>query len=111
LTLRHLHGARMRGYSNGTIIGDGALILIEEFKIQLMDPLTMGRRRFEEEEIRELRRGLLLRMRELLDEGADLNAAELAYALFSRLGSGVKGRPRGAKVDWDFINYVVDSFL
>ena len=71
----------------------------------------MGRRRFSEEEARELRRGLLLRMRELLDEGKDLHAAELAYSLFSRLESGERGRPHKAEVDWDFIKYVIDSFL
>ncbi len=69
----------------------------------------MGRRRFSEEEVRELRRGLLLRMRELLEEGKDLHAAEVAYSLFSRLESGERGRPHKAKVDWDFIGYVVDS--
>jgi hypothetical protein len=32
----------------------------------------VGRRRFSEEEVRELRRGLLLRVRELLEEGKGL---------------------------------------
>jgi hypothetical protein len=71
----------------------------------------MSRRRFDVEEVRELRRGLLLRMQELLEEGKDLHAAELAYSLFSRLEHGEKGRPHKFKVDWDFIKYVVDSFL
>ena len=70
----------------------------------------MSRRRFDEEEVRELRRGLLLRIWELLEEGNDLHAAELAYSLFSRLESGEKGRPNKVKVDWDFIGHVVDSF-
>lgn len=71
----------------------------------------MSRRRFDEEEIQELRRGLLLRMRELLEEGKDLHAAELAYSLFSRLESGETGRPQKAKVDWGVIKYTVDYFL
>ncbi|MCX6655156.1 MAG: hypothetical protein NTY03_08550 [Candidatus Bathyarchaeota archaeon] len=76
-----------------------------------MDPIIISRRRFEEEEMRELRRGLLLRMQELLEEGKDLHAAELVYSLFSRLESGEKGRPHKVKVNWNFIKYVVDSFL
>jgi hypothetical protein len=70
----------------------------------------MSRRRLEKEEMEELRRGLLLRMRELLEEVKDLHAAEVAYSLFTRLESGEKGRPHKAKVDWDFIKYVIDSF-
>jgi hypothetical protein len=76
-----------------------------------MEPLTMGRRRFDEEEIRELRRGLLLRMRELLEEEKDLHSAELAYSIFSRLKAGEKGRPKKVKLSWDYIRYVVDSLL
>ena len=52
-----------------------------------------------------------MRMRELLEEGRDLHAAEVAYSVFSRLDSSGLGRPRKAKVGWDFIRYVVDSFL
>ena len=71
----------------------------------------MSRRRLEVDEVKELRRGLLLRMQELLEEENDLHAAELAYSLFSRLESGEKGRPHKVKVNWDFIKYTVDYFL
>jgi hypothetical protein len=37
----------------------------------------VGRLRFNEEEVRELRRGLLLRMREFLEEGKILHAPAL----------------------------------
>jgi hypothetical protein len=41
----------------------------------------MSRRRFNEEEMQELRRGLLLRMQELLEEGKDLHAAPYSLDL------------------------------
>ena len=70
----------------------------------------MSRRRFDSDEVQELRRGLLLRMQELLEDEMDLHAAEVTYSLFSRLKFGGKGRPKKVKVNWDFIRYVVDSF-
>jgi len=44
-------------------------------------------------EAHELKRGLLLRMRELLEEGKGLQAAKLSYSLFSRIEPVKKGRP------------------
>ena len=75
-----------------------------------MDPMIMGRRRLEEE-VWEVMRGLLLRMWVLLDGGRDLDAAGVAYSVFSRLGSGERGRPRRVAVTWGFIGHVVDNLL
>jgi hypothetical protein len=58
-----------------------------------------------------VKRGLLLRIRELLEERRDLHAAEVVYSLFRRLESGEKGRPNKVKVDWDFIEYTVSYFF
>lgn len=71
----------------------------------------MSRRRLEQVEVQEVKRGLLLRMRELLEEKRDLHAAEVVYSLFHRLESGDKGRPNKVNVSWDFIDYVVSTFL
>jgi hypothetical protein len=71
----------------------------------------VGRLRFEMKEAQGLRRGLLLRMRELLEEGKGLQATELSYSLFSRLEPGKKGRPHKTNGGWYFISHVVDSYL
>ncbi len=49
-----------------------------------MDPITMSRLRLGEEEVQEVKRGLLLRMRGLLEERRDLRAAGVVYSLFIR---------------------------
>ncbi|MCX6656975.1 MAG: hypothetical protein NTY03_17930 [Candidatus Bathyarchaeota archaeon] len=71
----------------------------------------MIRCRLEREETQEVKRGLLLRMRELLEERRDLHTAEVVYSLFLRLDSGEKGRPKKVKVDWDIIDYAVNYYI
>ena len=71
----------------------------------------MIRCRLEREEAQEVKRGLLLRMRELLEGRRDLHTAEVVYSLFRRLEFGEKGRPKKVKVDWDFIDYVVNYYI
>jgi hypothetical protein len=76
-----------------------------------MVPLSERRHRLYNHEIPEVKRGLLLRLRELCQEKKDKESAELAWRTYVRLSSNKPGRPKYPIFIWGQVQYYVNKFL
>jgi len=77
-----------------------------------LDPLSKSsRRHLNENEIPEVKRGLLLRLRELYNSGEDLEAAEIAFRALFRLSRDEPGRPKYPKLTREYLEYYLEYHL
>ena len=55
--------------------------------------------------------GLRLRLEKLLEEGDDLERAEIAFRALYRLNGGFVGRPRYPEFSWDFLKHYLEVYV
>ena len=86
-------------------------ILKERETPVLMVPLSERRHRIYDNEIPEVVKGLVLRLRQLLEEGRNSESAENAFRALYRLLEGRPGRPRYPEFTWSNVQLYIEKYL
>jgi hypothetical protein len=78
---------------------------------KIMVPLSERRHRIYEHEIPEVIKGLVLRLRQLLELRENRENAEIAFRTLYRLTNPEPGRPRYPEFSWETIKFYLELYL
>ena len=73
--------------------------------------MSERRHRLYDPEIPEVVKGLVLRLRQLIDGRMDLETAEIAFHTLYRLTNTGPGRPKYPETTWDNMQIYIDHYL